>query len=505
MGNGPSVVSRPRQDPNGVDARHQGQKLATEGLRTAEKVFGLALDLSAEVMPAIPGSTPGIVGTVQAGGNAENLSFHLSAELRSLAGNSGLLDSLFAGRESITKGDISLRLAIDERIRTAKVPGMLPIRETLTAEERRSLQLLQRDWDQLPGNTLMRQGLEVVEQLGTSASDSQVLQAIVKQATAVLPEVMRGALQGQPSQNDSPPQLPDQGTRPQQAQNEQAQRQTLPRLTPHDFVKLAESTFVKLDTDRSRTLSIEDLEQARRNPTLNQHQRALVETWYRDFVDVRDRVAEAPSPLPKLDPQKTLSLSDVSEHARAMSKDQDVVFGVNRAAPAPERRTATAPVIELHEFSSISQRLFTELDADGDNRLGKKELALAAQSHKYSGKEAQVIAGLYKYADKIALFRSDDSGSDTSSLSRDDIASFGLEVADYLRDAEVGRSALNDLHNKFSRFDFDKNGYITDRELLASVGPNATDAERRQVSYLRRKFESLQNASNDEYGSENDG
>ncbi|MCB0324147.1 MAG: hypothetical protein KDD69_11265, partial [Bdellovibrionales bacterium] len=478
MGDGPSVVSRPRQDSNGVDAGHQGQKLATEGLRTAEKVFGFALDLSAEMMPPVPGGTPGIVGNVQLGGNAQTLSFHLSAELRALAGNSGLLDSLFAGRESINKADINLRLALDERIRTAKVPEMLPVQDRLTADERKSLQLLQRHWDQLPGNTLMRQGLEVIEQLGKSASDSQVLQAIAKQATAALPEAMRRLLQTQPPRNDdTPPLVPDQGTRPQHVPNEQTQPQGPRRLSPNEFVRFAESTFAKLDTDRSRTLSIEELEHGRRNPTLDQQQKALVETWYRDFVDVRDRVKEPSSSLSKLDPRKTLSISDVYEHARAMSENQDVVFGVNRAAPAPERRTATAPVIELHEFSSIAQRLFSRLDADGDNRLGKKELAKAAQSHEFSGKEAQVIAGLYKYADKIALFRSDDSGSKTSSLSRDDIASFGFEVANSLRDPDIGRSALSDLQNNFSRVDFDKNGYITERELLASVGPNATDAE----------------------------
>ncbi len=179
-------------------------------------------------------------------------------------------------------------------------------------------------------------------------------------------------------------------------------------------------------------------------------------------------------------------------------------------APAPfnPKYDATTEQIKVENFVTESERLFSQLDEDGDGYLSEGELADAVEGDKYTGKDAQIVAALYKNEDDLEERSNDELGDENDGITRADLKQFDKDRDKIQSDwQQTGRARVFlDKDDNFKKVDTDSDDYLTKSEIEKALErTDLTKDERVSLEFLRDNVDDLEEASNDEFGDENDG
>lgn len=170
-----------------------------------------------------------------------------------------------------------------------------------------------------------------------------------------------------------------------------------------------------------------------------------------------------------------------------------------------ENNTIHFPVVATPEqFRERVLRIFSEVDKNQNGFLSRPELATAVENHQYVGEDAQVVAGLYNKTAFDGLVRvSIDQGGNETALSRRDVQRMDIrQRSEELQEADLVTPWVS---KNFSLLDGDSNGYIDFDEIDAMERKSTNVKEKILYGVLKENFNTIQNASNDEWFSENDG
>lgn len=178
------------------------------------------------------------------------------------------------------------------------------------------------------------------------------------------------------------------------------------------------------------------------------------------------------------------------------------------SAPFRPKYDATTQQVKVENFVTESERLFSQLDEDGDGYLSEGELADAVEGDKYTGKDAQIVAALYKNQDDLEERSNDELGDENDGITRDDLKQFDKDRDKVQSDwQQIGRARVFlDKDDNFKKIDTDSDEYLTKSEIEKALErTDLTADERVSLEFLRNNVDDLEEASNDEWGDENDG
>jgi Ca2+-binding EF-hand superfamily protein len=177
-------------------------------------------------------------------------------------------------------------------------------------------------------------------------------------------------------------------------------------------------------------------------------------------------------------------------------------------APVQYKYDSTTEAVKLEAVAAESERLFDQLDEDSDGYLSESELADAVQCQKYTGKDAQIVATLYKNQDDLEELSNDELADENDGITRADLKQFDKDRDKIQSDwQQIGRARvfLNKDDN-FKKVDTDSDDYLTKSEIRKALErTDLTQDERTSLEFLRDNVDDIEEASNDELGDENDG
>lgn len=182
--------------------------------------------------------------------------------------------------------------------------------------------------------------------------------------------------------------------------------------------------------------------------------------------------------------------------------DSSAVTGTASA----DQKSDTA-ALATSDFAKRAQSLFPKIDKDGDGVLSTQELSGALQDQQFKGQDAQVVAALYQNRDALSGLSNDQWGSE-SGVTISDLNRF--EEVEKKRSASYGpamaaRDWMSNDEN-FKKVDTDGDGFASKGELeKAMQQSNLSDSDRQVLSFMLGNYDTLQSASDDEIGFENDG
>ncbi len=164
--------------------------------------------------------------------------------------------------------------------------------------------------------------------------------------------------------------------------------------------------------------------------------------------------------------------------------------------------------VKGEDFLKESNRLFDKIDKDGDGFLSESELAQAVQSEDYKGRDAQIVAALYKGRSKIEDLSNDEWGPENDGITRKDLLK--LEELRQKNAKEVEQVAIAttflDKDDNFKKIDTDGDKFLTKDELTKALErKDLTPEERVSLQFLIDNYSDIEDAHNDEWGFENDG
>jgi hypothetical protein len=161
-------------------------------------------------------------------------------------------------------------------------------------------------------------------------------------------------------------------------------------------------------------------------------------------------------------------------------------------------------VATVTQFRQRVERIFTEMDQSKDGFLSRREVASAVQNRKYTGADAQVIAGIFdaKAFNALANVSEDQPGPETY-LSRRDIQQMEVIQKSPARGVD---QIIDWTWKNFDRLDTDKNGFIHSSELDRIANDKGTGSnDKIMANTVKQLYETLQTSSDDEWFWENDG
>lgn len=177
-------------------------------------------------------------------------------------------------------------------------------------------------------------------------------------------------------------------------------------------------------------------------------------------------------------------------------------------APVQYKYDSTTEKVKLEDVATEAERLFDQLDRDSDGYLSEGELAHAVQSEKYTGKDAQVVAALYRNQDDLEELSNDEFGDENDGITRADLKQFDKDRDKIQTEwQQIGRARVwLDKDDNFKKVDTDNDDYLTKSEIEKALErTDLTKDERTSLEFLRDNVDDLEEASNDEFGDENDG
>jgi hypothetical protein len=203
----------------------------------------------------------------------------------------------------------------------------------------------------------------------------------------------------------------------------------------------------------------------------------------------------------------------------ARKSDGSDVFRTRRADDVDQLRRpeqASKPVsidpgrVQTAEFGEYATKMFDDLDSDKDGFLSKSELSDAVMNSKYTGKDAQAIAALYRAQDRLEELSNDEFGDENDGISRADLQAFGKieeEGAQHSAASYRASSWLSGNDNTmFKQLDSDGNSFLALDEINTALqSENLGETDRKNLEFLRDNYSVLMGAHDDEWGIENNG
>lgn len=164
--------------------------------------------------------------------------------------------------------------------------------------------------------------------------------------------------------------------------------------------------------------------------------------------------------------------------------------------------------VRAQDFAKESARVFDKIDKDGDGYLSESELAAAVQSEDFKGRDAQVVAALYRNQDDIEELSNDEIGDENDGITKKDLEKLDEIQKNNAKElAQVARAAVFlDRDDNFKKIDSDGDTFLTKSEITKALErKDLTQEERVSLEFLRDHVGDIEEAHDDETGDENNG
>ncbi|MBZ0188417.1 MAG: hypothetical protein K8F91_19370, partial [Candidatus Obscuribacterales bacterium] len=209
------------------------------------------------------------------------------------------------------------------------------------------------------------------------------------------------------------------------------------------------------------------------------------------------------------DPQKMIEdlgkmLEAVTrELARTRSSDRN--FYSNRMPGTQEAPIEYTRLIGLKApaLKKLVDPLIERVDTDGDGFLSKKEVVAGVKNHDIEREEAILLCVIKSNLSDIEELSNDETGDENDGATRKDIMKVLDDLIDYNEKTSVAWAVGDYGQEHFQILDKDKDGFLTESEVR--TGKGSTEEEIEALRNMRRLFNDIQSASNDEWGTDNNG
>lgn len=175
---------------------------------------------------------------------------------------------------------------------------------------------------------------------------------------------------------------------------------------------------------------------------------------------------------------------------------------------------------ELADFTGLVRANFARLDGNNDGKLSADEVDRAMEDSSFTGRDAQMVAALKGEFAGLACLKNQGAGDRlvrlagpflSNLIQKDEITLAEIDEFEQMQQAVEREKSANArllalAGERFASLDGDADGFLTAGEIervLAAKGIPAD--ERLALEHMRQKAGEMQEASDDEFGFENDG
>lgn len=263
-------------------------------------------------------------------------------------------------------------------------------------------------------------------------------------------------------------------------------------------LELAEKDFDKIDKDGNGFLSKDELAAYKQAPA-----------YLKDSVsDLEEHSNDE-----RFDENDGITRKDVTEARKDFGISSFHTHSPNTPGlPGAEPYKAPAKVrdgrVSKEDFADEATKMFDTLDTDKNGFLNEKELAAAVESDQYNGKQAQIVAALYRGQHGLEELSNDEWLDENDGVTRKDLAEFKkLQEADTKdREKPLKARAWLESDDRFKKLDTDGDEYLSMKEIDAALAAkDLSETDRTNLEFLKVNYSKLEDAHDDELGWENNG
>jgi len=265
-------------------------------------------------------------------------------------------------------------------------------------------------------------------------------------------------------------------------------------------LELAEKDFDKIDKDGDGFLSKDELAAYKQAPAyLKDSVSDLEERSNDEWVDENDGITRKDI----TEARKDFGISSFHTHA-----------GTPKAPALPGAEPYKAPArvrdgrVSKEDFADEATKMFDALDTDKNGYLNEKELAAAVEGDQYNGKQAQVVAALYRSQHGLEELSNDEWFDENDGVTRKDLAEFKKLQETDTRDREgpLRVRAWLESDDRFKNLDSDGDEFLSKNEINKALeADDLSETDRTNLEFLRDSYSKLEDGHDDEFGWENDG
>ncbi len=274
-------------------------------------------------------------------------------------------------------------------------------------------------------------------------------------------------------------------------------------------IEFAQKNYDKLDGNGDGYVSTDEVDGYVRanSDRLNAQDRASLDYLKNEMGDLEeysnDEFGDENDGVTKADLKD--ALEEIGSNTVGTDGQKDKLPNLPKVEHAYDNKTEK---VKTEDFTRESFRLFNKIDKDGDGYLSESELATAVQSEDYKGKDAQIVAALYKSQDDIEELSNDELGDENDGITREDLAELRELGQKNQKELEqtARAAAFLDKDDNFKKIDSDNDSFLTKSEISKALErQDLTPEERVSLEFLRDNVGDIEEAHNDETGDENDG
>lgn len=275
--------------------------------------------------------------------------------------------------------------------------------------------------------------------------------------------------------------------------------------------EFADGSFNQIDSDKDGFLSGQELNDygLSKADSLSAAQKASLDYLKdkRSYIEEEsnDEWGDENDGITRNDLKAARKGDGTSQFASSKPGDADSLPGVEiYKAPTMKREGR----VSKEDFSKEAIELFERLDKNKNGFLSETELADAVESDQFNGKDAQVLAALYRAQDGLEELSNDEFLDENSGVTRNDLTEFDRLQKEDSKNREEPSKVRNWLksNDRFNNLDTDKDEYLSYREINKALeADNLSQTDKDNLEFLKKNYCLLENSHDDEFGFENDG
>jgi Ca2+-binding EF-hand superfamily protein len=269
-------------------------------------------------------------------------------------------------------------------------------------------------------------------------------------------------------------------------------------------VEFAQRNYEAIDTDGNGFLTEEELKTYQEQTELSSEGKTSLEYLKKNVSDLQNQSDDE-----RFFETSGISKNDLREAGKNFRTRTEFDTDQLRLPEEykPQEMTKDGYVTK-DQFKDGALKIFDRIDANGDGFLSDKELATAVQNDQFKGKDAQVLAGLYRGREGLRNLSDDEFGRETTGVTRADIKAFDEQDK---KNTEFRRQTteVSDWLTKKDRFKFvdeDKDGFMSQKEIEAALkNDHISETDRTNLEFLKKNYAILVDSYDDEPGKDEKG